>query len=129
MPRMRRSEFERIVQLALDELPDVFHEALDNIDIQVRWAPTPYERRAARLHPGSDLFGLYTGVPLPQRTHSYGMAFHLPLPDTILIFQRAHERHCRTEEEMVEQARQTLLHEIGHYMGIDEHRLRDLGVG
>jgi predicted Zn-dependent protease with MMP-like domain len=126
---MRRSEFERIVQLALDELPDVFHDALDNLDIQVRWAPTPYERRAARLHPGSDLFGLYTGIPLPQRSHSYGMAFHLPMPDTILIFQRAHERHCRTEEEMVGQARQTVLHEIGHYMGIDEHRLRDLGVG
>jgi predicted Zn-dependent protease with MMP-like domain len=126
---MRRSEFERIVQRALDEIPDVFHDALDNLDIQVRWAPTPHERRSARLHPGSDLFGLYTGVPLPQRTHSYGMAYHLPLPDTILIFQRAHERHCRTEEEMVEQARQTVLHEIGHYMGIDEHRLRDLGVG
>ena len=125
MPRMRRSEFERIVQLALDELPDVFHDALDNLDIQVRWAPTPYERRAARLHPGSDLFGLYTGVPLTARSRGYSMV----VPDTILIFQRAHERHCRTEEEMVEQARQTVLHEIGHYMGIDEHRLRDLGVG
>jgi predicted Zn-dependent protease with MMP-like domain len=122
---MRRSEFERIVQQALDELPDLFHDALDNIDIQVRWAPTPYERRAARLHPGSDLFGLYTGIPLPARSRGYSMV----VPDTILIFQRAHERHCRTEEEMVEQARQTVLHEIGHYMGIDEHRLRDLGVG
>jgi predicted Zn-dependent protease with MMP-like domain len=122
---MRRSEFERIVQQALDELPDQFHDALHNIDIQVRWAPTPHERRAARLHPGSDLFGLYTGVPLTARGHGYSMV----LPDTILIFQRAHERHCRTDEEMVEQARQTLLHEIGHYMGIDEHRLRDLGVG
>jgi predicted Zn-dependent protease with MMP-like domain len=125
MPRMRRSEFERVVQLALEELPDIFYDALANIDIQVRWAPTPYERRKARLHPGSDLFGLYTGVPLTARGHSYGMI----VPDTILIFQRAHERHCRTEEEMVEQARQTLLHEIGHYLGIDEHRLRDLGVG
>ena len=125
MPRMRRSEFQRIVQQALDELPDIFHDALDNLDIQVRWAPTPYERRAARLHPGSDLYGLYTGVPLTKRTHGYSLV----LPDTILIFQRAHERHSRTDEEMVEQARQTLLHEIGHYMGIDEHRLRDLGVG
>ena len=125
MPRMRRSEFERIVQQALEELPDVFRDALDNIDIQVRWAPTPRERRAGGLHPGSDLFGLYTGIPLTKRSHWYSMV----VPDTILIFQRAHERHCRTEEEMVEQARQTVLHEIGHYMGIDEHRLRDLGVG
>jgi predicted Zn-dependent protease with MMP-like domain len=65
------------------------------------------------------------GVPITARTHGYSMV----LPDTILIYQRAHERHCRDEAEMVEQARQTLLHEIGHYMGIDEHRLRDLGVG
>ncbi len=122
---MRRSEFQGIVQQALDELPDVFHDALNNLDIQVRWAPTPYERRRARLHPGSDLFGLYTGVPLTARTHFYSMV----VPDTILIFQRAHERHCKDEAEMVEQARQTLLHEIGHYLGIDEHRLRDLGVG
>jgi predicted Zn-dependent protease with MMP-like domain len=126
---MRRSEFQRIVQLALDELPDVFHDALQNLDVQVRWAPTPLERRHLRLHPGSDLFGLYTGVSLPNRTHWYGTAGNIPLPDVILIFQRAHERHCRTEAEMVEQARQTLLHEIGHYLGIDETRLRDLGVG
>jgi len=129
MARMRRSEFQRIVQQALDELPDVFHNALDNLDVQVRWAPTPLERRQSRLHPGSDLFGLYVGIPLTKRSHWYGTAGNVPLPDTILIFQRAHERHCHTEAEMVEQARQTLLHEIGHYLGIDERRLRDLGVG
>ena len=122
---MKRSDFQRIVRQALEELPPVFRDALQNLDIQVRWAPTLGERRRARLHPGHDLFGLYLGVPLTRRGHHYSMV----LPDTIVIYQRAHERHCRDEAAMVEQARQTLLHEIGHYMGIDEDRLQELGVG
>jgi predicted Zn-dependent protease with MMP-like domain len=51
------------------------------------------------------------------------------VPDVIIIYQRSHELAFRTREQMIEQARQTLLHEIGHYMGIDEDRLRELGVG
>jgi len=125
MPRMLKREFEDIVRQALDELPPQFKDALENLDVQVRWAPTAWERRRWRLRPGSELFGIYTGVPLTRRSHGYSMT----LPDTILIFQRTHERHCATESQMVEQARQTLLHEIGHYMGIDENRLRELGVG
>ena len=122
---MTRRDFQRVVRRALEELPPVFQDALENLDIQVRWAPTPIERRKARLHPGHDLFGLYLGIPITKRTHGYSMV----LPDTILIYQRAHERHAANENDMVEQARQTLLHEIGHYMGIDEDRLQDLGVG
>ncbi len=122
---MRRREFERVVLQALDALPARFREALENLDIQVRWRPTLGEMRRAGLRRGQELFGLYLGVPLPKRGHYYSMA----LPDTIVIYQQAHERYCRDEAEMVEQARQTLLHEIGHYMGIDEDRLQELGVG
>lgn len=122
---MRRSEFERVIVRALEELPPEFRRVMDNIDIQVRWRPSFDEMRRARLRRGSDLFGLYTGVPLTRR----GGGYNLVAPDTILIYQRAHERHCRTDGEMVEQARKTLLHEIGHYMGIGEERLRELGAG
>jgi len=125
MNNMKRSEFQRVIQQALDELPPQFQYALHNIDIQVRWRPTVRELRQARVRPGGSLFGLYTGVSLPHRTHGYSMV----LPDRIIIYQRTHELHCRTEEEMVEQAKKTLLHEIGHYLGIDEGRLRELGVG
>lgn len=125
MNNMKRSEFQRVIQQALDELPPPFQDALHNIDIQVRWRPTVHELRQARVRPGASLFGLYTGVSLPHRTHGYSMV----LPDRIIIYQRTHELHCRTEEEMVEQAKKTLLHEIGHYLGIDERRLRELGVG
>lgn len=122
---MTRREFQGIVSQALEELPPMFQDALHNLDIQVRWAPTPDERRRARLHPGTDLFGIYTGIPITKRTGAYGMV----APDIIIIYQRSHERACASVEDMIEQARETLLHEIGHYMGIDEDRLRELGVG
>jgi predicted Zn-dependent protease with MMP-like domain len=123
--RMTRREFQGIVARALEELPPQFHDALHNLDIQVRWAPTPDERRRARLRPGHDLFGIYMGIPITKRSSGYGMV----APDIIIIYQRSHEWACDSVEAMVEQARETLLHEIGHYMGIDEDRLRELGVG
>lgn len=122
--RMRRREFEELVLRALDDLPEQFANALENIDIHVRWRPTVAELRQAGVRRGS-LFGLYLGVPLPRRSRGYSMA----LPDTIVVYQQTHERHCRTEEEIVEQVRQTVLHEIGHYLGIDEDRLHELGIG
>ncbi|MEX0684046.1 MAG: metallopeptidase family protein [Dehalococcoidia bacterium] len=122
---MTRKEFQQVVQQALDELPVEFQRAIDNLDIQVRWAPNPYERRRTRLRPGHDLFGVYLGVPLTRRTHGYTMV----APDVIILYQRSHERVASTTEDMVKQARKTLLHEIGHYMGIDEDRLHELGMG
>ena len=121
---MRRSDFERLVLQALEEIPDQFRDALQNIDIQVRWRPTITELRSAGVRRGS-LFGLYLGVPLTKRGHGYSMA----LPDTIVVYQQTHERHCRSDAEIVEQVRQTVLHEIGHYLGIDEDRLQELGIG
>jgi predicted Zn-dependent protease with MMP-like domain len=122
---MTRKEFQEVVSAALEDVPPEFQNALHNLDVQVRWAPTPEERRRARLQPGHDLFGIYLGIPITRRGHGYGMV----VPDVIIIYQRSHENACRTKEQMVRQARQTLLHEIGHYMGIDEDRLRELGVG
>lgn len=122
---MTRKEFQDVVSAALDELPPAFQDALQNLDIQVRWAPNPDERRRARLRPHHDLFGIYLGIPITSRTSGY----HMVVPDVIIIYQRSHEQACRTKQEMIEQARQTLLHEIGHYMGIDEDRLHELGVG
>jgi len=122
---MTRKEFQDVVSAALKELPPMFQEALENLDVQVRWAPTPDERRRARLRPGYDLFGIYLGIPITKRGRGYSMV----VPDVIVIYQRSHERATATRAAMIEQARQTLLHEIGHYMGIDEDRLRELGVG
>ena len=123
--RMTRREFQDVVSQALEELPPEFQQAIENLDIQVRWAPTAYERRRHGLRPGMDLFGAYLGVPLPARSRGYSMV----TPDLIVIYQRSHERTASSYEAMVKQARKTLLHEIGHYMGIDEDRLHELGMG
>ena len=121
---MLRSDFERLVLRAVEELPDRFRDALENIDVQVRWRPTPAELRRAGVRRGS-LFGIYLGVPLTKRGRGYSMT----LPDTIVIYQHTHERHCRSDAEIVEQVRQTVFHVIGHYLGIDEDRLQELGIG
>lgn len=124
---MQRSEFESVIEEALEQLPNQFKRALNNISIAVRWRPTTDELDQAGIGDDGDgdLFGLYVGVPLTER----GQGYNLVAPDTIYIYQRAHERFARTEEQMVEQARKTLLHEIGHYLGIDEDRLHELGMG
>jgi len=118
-------QFDQIIVEALQQLPAQFREALDNLDIEVQWRPSPQELRRAGVRRGQTLFGIYLGVPLPQRSSAYNLA----LPDKIVIYQEPHELACMTEEELVEQVRKTLLHEIGHYLGIDEERLRDLGLG
>ncbi|MCH8815769.1 MAG: metallopeptidase family protein [Chloroflexi bacterium] len=122
---MRKNEFESVIQEALEQLPDQFKRALNNISIVVRWRPTGDELDRAEIGDHGDLFGLYVGVPLTER----GEGYNLVVPDTIYIYQRAHEHHCRTEKQLVAQARKTLLHEVGHYLGIDEDRLHELGMG
>jgi len=71
-----------------------------------------------------DLLGLYVGVPLEDKGMEGG---HTPLPDRVLIFRVALCELCESWEELVDEIRVTLLHEIGHHFGLDEERLEDLG--
>jgi predicted Zn-dependent protease with MMP-like domain len=122
---MRRHEFEKLVLEALAKVPVEFQEHLQNLDVVVKWRPSPAERRQVGSRYGDDLFGLYLGVPLTERGAYYNMA----LPDKIAIYQEAHERLCSSREEMVEEVRKTVLHELGHYVGIEEERLEELDLG
>lgn len=87
--------------------------------IIVEEEPTPEHLAEADLGPGDTLFGLYSGIPLTQRTTEYGMV----LPDRITIFRRPLMEWCQTEEELVEEVHRTVLHEVGHYFGLDEKEL------
>jgi predicted Zn-dependent protease with MMP-like domain len=122
---MRRHEFEKLVLEALAKLPAQFQQHVRNLDVVVRWRPSLAERREAGSRRGDDLFGLYLGIPLSERGGYYNMA----LPDQIVIYQQTHERFCSSREEMVEEVRKTVLHELGHYLGIDEERLEELDLG
>jgi len=122
---MRRHEFERLVLEALAKLPVEFQVHLQNLDVVVKWRPSPAERREADSDSDDTVFGLYLGVPLSERGAYYNMA----LPDKIVIYQEAHEQLTSSREEMVEEVRKTVLHELGHYLGIDEDRLEELDLG
>ena len=118
---MDRASFERLVAEAIDSLPDDFKTRMNNVAVLVEDYPSSRdERRAAR---GRLLLGLYQGQPLTRRDSRYGMTF----PDKITIYQGSIESICRTEAEILEQVRKTVLHEIAHHFGIDDSRLRELG--
>ncbi|HYV18572.1 MAG TPA: metallopeptidase family protein [Verrucomicrobiae bacterium] len=118
---MDRERFEQLVAEAIDSLPDDFRQKMNNVAVVVEDLPSPREER--RFARGRLLLGLYQGQPLTRRSSSYAMAF----PDKITIYQANIEAICRTEDEIRRQVRKTVLHEIAHHFGIDDHRLRDLG--
>ena len=73
-----------------------------------------------------DILGLYVGIPLSERGDSYGFGEQ---PDVIYLFKGPHERLEGTREEIIEQVRRTVVHEIGHYFGMDEEQLDAMGYG
>ncbi|MEO6396940.1 MAG: metallopeptidase family protein [Tepidiformaceae bacterium] len=98
---------------------------VQNVDIVIETRPTARERKAAGIGPGRLLLGLYHGVPLTAR----GEYYNLVLPDKISIYQESIEAVCDDDDAIREQVRTTVLHEIGHYFGIDDDRLHELGMG
>jgi predicted Zn-dependent protease with MMP-like domain len=104
--------FEDHVRRALDSLPPRIAGALQNVAVVVR-----------DEHPDDpDLFGLYEGTPLPERGDMAGS-----LPDRITIYRRPLEEEFDDPAELEEEIRITVLHELGHYFGLDEDRLSELG--
>ena len=104
--------FDDHVKAALDSLPPHLAAALDNVAVVVE-----------DEHPDDpDLFGLYEGIPLPERGDMAGA-----LPDRITIFRLPLEEEFDDPAELEREIRITVLHELGHYFGLDEDRLAELG--
>lgn len=120
-----RSEFEELVAEALDDLPLFFQEKLDNVEVLIQAWPTQGDLRRAGLSRGRSLLGLYHGVPLTQRTQGY----NLVAPDTITLFQGPIERAAGGDRPRIRaRVRHTVVHEIAHFFGISDERLRELGA-
>jgi predicted Zn-dependent protease with MMP-like domain len=118
-------EFEQIVAEAMDRLPPYFQEKMCNIELLVKRWPAPEDLRRAGVPEGHTLLGLYTGIPLTRRTHSY----HLVPPDTITLYQGPIEVRARGRaEEIRRTVRDTVIHEVAHHFGISDERLRELGA-
>lgn len=122
---MTPEQFDDLVGEIVDGLPPEFQERLWNVAVLVREEPTEEQLRSVGCPPGETLLGLYTGVPMTER----GSWQSGSLPDTILIFRGPIERACGGDPHCVaRQVRETVLHEIAHYFGITDARLRELGL-
>jgi predicted Zn-dependent protease with MMP-like domain len=119
--RARKIRFERLVVRALRRLPPEIRDMLDNVEIVVEDEPTA--EQLGSESDGDELFGLYEGTPLTAR----GSDYSLVLPDKITIFRRPFERACTTPEEMADEIRITVIHELAHHFGIEEDRIAALG--
>jgi predicted Zn-dependent protease with MMP-like domain len=104
--------FRELVSEALDSLPPDLGRRIDNVAVMVEDGS-----------PGSPLLGLYQGIPLTNRSLGYAGA----TPDRITIFRLPILERSTTEDEVKEQVRRTVVHEVGHYFGIGDRRLRELG--
>jgi predicted Zn-dependent protease with MMP-like domain len=121
---MDRREFEDLVTEALDGLPECFRKHLENVAVVIEDQPTPSLLRGMGLNPKRDmLFGLYEGVPLTEREGNYGMT----LPDRITIFYRPLARTFRSRAAIRREIQKTVIHEIGHFFGLDEEDIEAEG--
>ena len=122
---MEREEFEKVTQDVFDALPERFHNAIENVHIVVEDYPDNNVTQQTGFHPGGLLLGLYEGIPLNRRGVHYGT---WPIvPDKITLFRRNIERIARSDAEVREAIRETLIHEIGHYFGMSEQEIRNAG--
>ena len=118
---MKREQFVKVVEEALDSLPQEFRSRIKNVAILVEDFPPnqspPQQGWQRRL-----LLGIFHGVPATKKS-----VFALPTgPAHIVLYQKNIEAVCPSEAEVRHQIRQTLIHELGHYFGMTEEQLRDV---
>lgn len=120
---MERERFEELVTQAVENLPKKFKESLKNIDILVQDWPSQQQLESVGMKRRQDLYGLYEGIPLTRR----GRGYYMVLPDKITIFQKPIEMRYRSDETITKKIQSTVRHEIAHYFGISDARLREIG--
>ena len=122
---MTHAEFEALVERALRSLPRGFKEKIENVAVVVEeWADDETLQELG-IEPPDTLYGLYRGTDLTRRDSSYGNV----LPDTIHIYQGPIEEDCDDPDEMAELVRDTVIHEIGHYFGLDDDTMEGIEQG
>ncbi len=118
---MKREHFVKVVEEALDSLPQEFRSRIRNVAVLVEDKPpnqpSPQSGQRKRL-----LLGVFHGVPTTKKS-----IFNLPSgPDHIVLYQKNIEAVCSSEAEVRKQIRLTVIHELGHYFGLDEEHLKDI---
>ena len=129
-------EFDEVCQRALASIPERFAKDIDNVGFVIEDDPSPWHlsrladgaviKSPENPHGGKLLMGLYSGIALPRRGSGYGYG---NVPDVITIFKNPHLLVSANMEDLEERVRRTMVHEIGHYFGMDEDQLRAMGYG
>jgi len=118
-------EFEDAVLSALKKLPKLLKNKMENIDVVVEEEASRETLEDMGLRSPRELLGLYQGIPLDRRGFYYGNV----LPDKITLFKNSIESTCRSKEEVEKKVREVVIHEVGHYFGLDDERLEELENG
>ena len=116
---MTRQAFSRLVEEALMEIPPRFRAEMKNVAVVVEDEPPPELLAELEIEPGGSLYGLYQGVPLPERSWGHGNN----LPDRITIYQRPIEEASEDHEDIIVCVAETVIHEFGHYFGLSEEEI------
>jgi len=121
--KLTPKEFDRAVQHAIDRIPEEIREHLANVTITVKKRPSREMLAELGMREDDPPLGLYEGASLLERS-----VLEPPLyPDTIFIFQEPLEQMCETREELEREIEITVVHEVAHFLGMDEERLAELG--
>jgi predicted Zn-dependent protease with MMP-like domain len=122
MMTLSDDEFDRLITKAMNELPQEYIKGLDNVAILYADEPDEYQREKSHLGEGRLLLGLYEGIPLTKR----GSGYTFVLPDKITLFKLPILAVVNNEQELFQQIKRTLWHEIAHYYGLDHDRIHSL---
>jgi predicted Zn-dependent protease with MMP-like domain len=115
-------QFQQLVTEAIDSLPKRFRDAMVNMAIVVEDEPTLDQLRQVEVEPPDTIYGLYEGIPLPERQWAHGNV----LPDKISIFRLPILEDSVDEDDIVVGIGETLIHEVGHYFGLSEEEIMDI---
>jgi predicted Zn-dependent protease with MMP-like domain len=112
---MRTAEFRQLVERALDDLPPAFAERLKNVAVLVE----PYPEGDVAEELGSDILGLYHGANEMEQSP----IAPYELPEVIILYQKNIEAICRSDREIIEEIRKTVIHEVGHHFGLSDEEM------
>jgi predicted Zn-dependent protease with MMP-like domain len=121
-PVGRIEPFERLVERALADIPDPFRAALEEVAIVLEDEPSPAQRRENGLGPDEMLYGLYEGVPRIEWGADWSM-----MPNKNSLFRLPLEEDVPDPEDLADEVRVTVIHELAHHLGIEDDRLTEMG--
>ncbi|MEK7096177.1 MAG: metallopeptidase family protein [Patescibacteria group bacterium] len=121
MLKITDKQFEDIVSQAIDSIPAPYIDRLENVAFIIEGLPTPEQNKQLGLRCNSLLFGLYEGVPLPQRQGTTKL-----LPDKITLFKKPLKATSNDIVELTKNIKHTIWHEVGHYFGLNHARIHEI---